>query len=212
MCRTKHRHILDTVCTLLISAKCPERFWGEAAFTAVYTINQHPTPILNNKSPYEVLHGVSPAYELLKVWGSACFVQLQSHERTKLEPRSRLCCFLGYGIEHKGYRCWNPISQRLHISRQVSFWEYVPFSYISKFRESPNSTPPFTPFFTDASVPWTHSCLMSDRLRLLFHHLLSLSLLQSLLFLHRLPLLTSLITIKHLFHLHNLHPRYLLNL
>ena len=67
----KHRHILDTVRTLLISVKCPERFWGEASFTAVYTINRHPTPILNNKSPYEVLHGVSLAYELLKVWGSA---------------------------------------------------------------------------------------------------------------------------------------------
>ncbi|KAJ9545133.1 hypothetical protein OSB04_024840 [Centaurea solstitialis] len=85
----KHRHILDTVRTLLVSAKCPERFWGEAAFTAVYTINRHPTPILQNKSPYETLHGVSPAYELLKVWGCACFVQLQPHERTKLEPRAR---------------------------------------------------------------------------------------------------------------------------
>ena len=70
----KHRHILDTVCTLLISAKCPELFWGEGAFIVVYTINRHPTPILNNKSPYKVLHGVSSAYELLKVWGSPCFV------------------------------------------------------------------------------------------------------------------------------------------
>ncbi|KAJ9563192.1 hypothetical protein OSB04_008352 [Centaurea solstitialis] len=60
----KHRHILDTVRTLLVSAKCPARFWGEAAFTAVYTINRHPTPILHNKSPYEVLHGVLPAYDL----------------------------------------------------------------------------------------------------------------------------------------------------
>ena len=31
----KHRHILDTVRTLLISSGCPERFWGEAALTAV---------------------------------------------------------------------------------------------------------------------------------------------------------------------------------
>ncbi|KAJ9558092.1 hypothetical protein OSB04_012706 [Centaurea solstitialis] len=102
-------------------AKCPERFWGEAAFTAVYTINRHPTPTLKHKSPYEVLYGVSPAYELLKVWGCACFVQLQSHEYNKLEPRGRLCCFLGYGIEHKGYCCWDPISKRLRISRHVTF-------------------------------------------------------------------------------------------
>ncbi|KAI3703060.1 hypothetical protein L6452_28815 [Arctium lappa] len=62
----KHRHILDTVRTLLISAKCPERFWGEAAFTAVYTINRHPTPLLKHKSPYEALYNIIPAYELLK--------------------------------------------------------------------------------------------------------------------------------------------------
>ncbi|KAI3678432.1 hypothetical protein L6452_37724 [Arctium lappa] len=145
----KHRHILDTIRTLLVSAKCPERFWGEAAFTAVYTINRHPTPILKNKSPYEAIYDISPAYELLKVWVSACFVQLQPHEHTKLEPRSRLCCFLGYGIEHKGYRCWDPISQRLRISRHVTFWEHVPFSSISKFCESPTFT---APFFTDVSV------------------------------------------------------------
>ncbi|KAJ9543849.1 hypothetical protein OSB04_023556 [Centaurea solstitialis] len=112
----KHRHILDTVRTLLISTKCPERFWGEAAFTVVYTINRHPTPTLKHKSPYEVLYGLSAAYELLKVWGCACFVQLQSHEYNKLEPCGYLCCFLGYGIEHKGYRCWDPISKRLRIS------------------------------------------------------------------------------------------------
>ncbi|KAJ9535505.1 hypothetical protein OSB04_un001367 [Centaurea solstitialis] len=142
--------IIDTICTLLISAKCPERFWGEAALTAVYTINRHPTPILQNKSPYEVLHGITPAYELLKVWGSACFVQLQPHEHTKLQPRSRLCLFLGYGIEHKGYRCWDPISKRLRISRHVTFWEHVPFYTMPNSNsETPIST---VPFFTDPSV------------------------------------------------------------
>ncbi|KAJ9537493.1 hypothetical protein OSB04_030226 [Centaurea solstitialis] len=133
----------------LSPAKCPERFWGEAAFTAVYTINRHPTPVLQHKLPYEVLHGVLPTYELLKVWGCACFVQLQPHEYTKLEPRGRLCLFLGYGIEHKGYRCWDPISKRLRISRHVTFWEDVPFY------DMPNSEPSIThhtPFFTDPSL------------------------------------------------------------
>jgi len=34
---------------------------------------------------------------------------LPPHERTKLETWARLCCFHGYGIEHKGYRYWDPI-------------------------------------------------------------------------------------------------------
>ncbi|KAJ9551549.1 LOW QUALITY PROTEIN: hypothetical protein OSB04_015594 [Centaurea solstitialis] len=146
----KHRHILDTIHTSLISARCLERFWGEAAFTAVYTINRHPTPILQNKSPYETLHGITPAYELLKVWGCACFVQLQPHEHTKLQPRSRLCLFIGYGIEHKGYRCWDPISKRLRISRNVTFWEHVPFYTMPNSQiETPTS---IVPFFTNSSI------------------------------------------------------------
>ena len=41
--KCKHRHILDSVRVFLISASCPERFWGEAALTAVYTINRLPS-------------------------------------------------------------------------------------------------------------------------------------------------------------------------
>ncbi|KAJ9552004.1 hypothetical protein OSB04_016049 [Centaurea solstitialis] len=136
--------------SLIVFLRSQEHFWGEAAFTAIYTINRHPTPTLQNKSPYETLHGITPAYELLKVWGCACFVQLQPHEHTKLQPRSRFCLFLGYGIEHKGYRCWDPISKRLRISRNVTLWEHVPFYTMPNSHfETPTS---IVPFFTDSSI------------------------------------------------------------
>lgn len=44
------------------------------------------------------LHGVPPDYNMLEVFGCACFVHLLSHEYTKLESRARLRGFLGYGI------------------------------------------------------------------------------------------------------------------
>ena len=65
-------------------------FGGEAVLTAAYTINHSPTPILNNSTPHERLYGSPPDFSSLRVFGSACFVLLQPHERTKLEPRSRL--------------------------------------------------------------------------------------------------------------------------
>ena len=119
--KRKHHHIFDSVRVFLLSASCLEHFWGEAALTVVYTINRLPSSILQNVSPFERLYGTPPSYSSLRVFGCACFVLLQPHEHSKLEPRSRLCCFLGYGIEHKGYRCWDPISQRLRISRHVVF-------------------------------------------------------------------------------------------
>lgn len=100
--------------------------------------------MIENKSPYERLYGVLPNYDLLRVFGCACFVMLQPHERTKLEPRARLCCFLGYGVEHKGYRCWDPISKRLRISRHVVFWEHKMFASLSGFQQSS--------YFTDLGI------------------------------------------------------------
>uniref|UniRef100_A0A2N9EH44 Integrase catalytic domain-containing protein n=1 Tax=Fagus sylvatica TaxID=28930 RepID=A0A2N9EH44_FAGSY len=108
----KLRHILDTVRALTNAASTPVSFWGEAALTAVYTINRCPSPVVQNTTPYEQLFGTAPNYSLLKVFGCVCFVLLQPHERTKLQPRSQLCCFLGYGLEEKGYRCYDPVAKR----------------------------------------------------------------------------------------------------
>ncbi|KAL0554223.1 hypothetical protein IC582_008140 [Cucumis melo] len=132
----KHRHILDSVRALLLSVSCPEKFWGEAALTSVYTINHLPSSVLQNISPFERLYGTPPNYSNLKVFGCACFVLLHPHEHIKLEPRARLYCFLGYGTEHKGFRCWDPLSNRLRISRHVTFWEHTIFSHLSSFHTS----------------------------------------------------------------------------
>jgi transposase InsO family protein len=109
----KLRHILDIVRALTNVASTPISFWGEAAFTAVYTINRCPSPVIQNTIPYERLFGTAPNYSLLKVFSCVCFVLLQPHERTKLQPRSQLCYFLGYGLEEKGYRCYDLVAKRL---------------------------------------------------------------------------------------------------
>ena len=105
----KLRHTLDIVGALLLSTSVPIPFWGEATLTVVYTINRLPTLILDNCTPHKKLFGSVPSYHHLRAFGSTCFVLLQPHERTKLKPRSRLCYFLGYGVEQKGYQCYDPM-------------------------------------------------------------------------------------------------------
>lgn len=61
----KHRHILDTVRALLLSTSILEHFLGEAALTAVYTINRVPSPTTLNKSPYELLYDSPLDYQSL---------------------------------------------------------------------------------------------------------------------------------------------------
>ena len=112
---------------LLLSLLLLLSFGGEAALTAVYTINRCPSPIVHNQTLYDLLFGSSPSYDLLRVFGCVYFVLLQDYERNKLQSHSRLCCFLGYEIGQKGYRCYDPISKRLCVSRHVVFWEHKMF-------------------------------------------------------------------------------------
>uniref|UniRef100_A0A2N9HTD6 Integrase catalytic domain-containing protein n=1 Tax=Fagus sylvatica TaxID=28930 RepID=A0A2N9HTD6_FAGSY len=168
----KLRHILDTVRALLLSSKVPVPFWGEAVLTAAHAINRIPSPTISNQTPYERLFGSPPHYQHLRSFGSACFVLLQPHEHNKLEPRSRLCCFLGYGETQKGYRCYDPIAHRLRISRHVVFWEHRLFTEVSQFRPSfslsslsdlfPEVSPPSLESFppspeVSTSIPQTES-------------------------------------------------------
>ncbi|RVW98117.1 Retrovirus-related Pol polyprotein from transposon TNT 1-94 [Vitis vinifera] len=149
----KLRHILDTVRALLLSAKIPAPFWGEASLHAVHAINRIPSTVIHNQTPYERLFGSPPNYHHLRSFGSACFVLLQPHEHNKLEPRSRLCCFLGYGETQKGYRCYNPVSHRLRVSRNVVFWEHRLFVELSHFRSSLTNSSILEIFPDESLVP-----------------------------------------------------------
>uniref|UniRef100_A0A2N9GK30 Integrase catalytic domain-containing protein n=1 Tax=Fagus sylvatica TaxID=28930 RepID=A0A2N9GK30_FAGSY len=63
----KHRHIQEMARALRLHANLPKVFWAEAANTAVFLINRLPTPLLDNVSPLEKLHGYPPKYNLLKI-------------------------------------------------------------------------------------------------------------------------------------------------
>ncbi len=76
----KLRHILDVMRTLLISSSIPERFWGKAALTTVYTINRILSPTIHKKSPFELLYDKLPDYSSLRVFSCVCFASLPSHE------------------------------------------------------------------------------------------------------------------------------------
>ena len=115
----------------------------------MFTINRLPSSVLENISPYERLDKIPPHYTLLKLFSFACFVLLQPHEFKKLEPPARVSFFLGYGIEQKGYRCWNPVPNRIGISRHVIFWKHIKFSSLSRFEVISSSE---VAFFSNPSV------------------------------------------------------------
>jgi hypothetical protein len=50
-------------------------------------------------------------------------MHIPDEERTKLEPKSRKCIFLGYDMESKAYRLYDPEARKVRLSRDVVFQE-----------------------------------------------------------------------------------------
>ena len=108
MAEHKHRHLVETGLTLLVHAKMPPTYWAEAFHTANYLISRLPTKVLKLVSPYTKLFQRDPTYEILKVFGCACFPYLRPYNNNKLPFRSCKCIFLGYSLNQLGYRCLDP--------------------------------------------------------------------------------------------------------
>jgi len=49
----------------------PLKFWDEAFLTAVFLINQLPSKVINNETPFARLLGQDPDYTLLRTFGCA---------------------------------------------------------------------------------------------------------------------------------------------
>jgi hypothetical protein len=63
------------------------------------------------------------------MFGCACWPNLRPYNAHKLVFRSKRCLFLGYNNLHKGYKCLEPSSGQVYISRVVIFDEIVfPFA------------------------------------------------------------------------------------
>jgi hypothetical protein len=89
----------------------------------VYLLNRIPTKTISVACPHVALFGSAPSYEHLRVFGCACYPNIISTAPHKFAPRSTRCVFLGYSVDHKGYRCLDLSTDCLIVSRHVVFDE-----------------------------------------------------------------------------------------
>ncbi|KAB2634462.1 S2-RNase [Pyrus ussuriensis x Pyrus communis] len=92
-----------------------------------YLINRLPSRVLDTKSPSEVMQNKKINLSHLRIFGCTCYVHIQSHHRDKLDPKAVKCVFMGYSSTQKGYKCYNPCSRKMFVSRDVRFDENQPY-------------------------------------------------------------------------------------
>ena len=74
---------------------------GRGCSYFIYLINRVPSSVISGISPFERLYKSVPKYFELRIFGSTCFVHLPKIEQNKLNKKSAICVFLGYGINQK---------------------------------------------------------------------------------------------------------------
>ncbi|KAH9698769.1 hypothetical protein KPL71_024127 [Citrus sinensis] len=97
-----NRTLTERIRAMLRTAGLPNSFWAEAM---------------------EMWTGKPVDYSYLHAFGCPVYVMYNAQERTKLDPKSRRCIFLGYPDGVKGYRLWNLTAHKIVISRDVIFVE-----------------------------------------------------------------------------------------
>lgn len=125
----------------------------------MYTINRLPMLVLDEVFSFEILYGKSPTYAMFRTFGCSCFLYLRDYAKHKFEPRSLLCIFLIYNFSYKGFRCLDPTTHRVFVTRHARFDETI-FPSLSSNMQPSQALSDFIslhdPYKSNSSLPGTN--------------------------------------------------------
>jgi transposase InsO family protein len=121
-----NRTLMDRVRAMLLEARLPKDLWGEAIVTANHVRNRSPSTE-KTKTPWELFYGTKPDVSYFRVFGSAAYVHVAKHRRSKLDAQSVKGILVGYNPSSKAYRVLLE-DRSIVISTDVIFEESSPTS------------------------------------------------------------------------------------
>lgn len=99
-----------------------------------------------------------PDYSFLRTFGCLCYPWLRPYTKHKLQPQSIPCVFIRYHPSVKGYRCLDPVSGKIYLSRHVVFDEQCfPFSSTPISSSAPSVAQLHSFFWSSLSSSMSHS-------------------------------------------------------
>jgi hypothetical protein len=115
--------VVATARSMLKAKGLPGWFWGDAVNAAMYVLNSCPTKSVDGMTSFEAWHGRKPVVHHLRTFRCIMYVRNTMPHLKKLEDSGRKMIFVGYKSGSKVYRAYDPITKRVHVTRDVVFDE-----------------------------------------------------------------------------------------
>ena len=136
----------EGITSMLNEARLPGSFWGDALGAFIHTLNRSPTSSLRGVT-HEAWFNRKPSVSHFRVFGCQAYVHVQKTKRKSFESKTRCGIFIGYPPDFKGWKVYDPLTQKTLISRDVIFDEHT-----MPGTKSGLSNPPYVPSHLN-SVP-----------------------------------------------------------
>ncbi|MCO5570287.1 hypothetical protein L7F22_024005 [Adiantum nelumboides] len=119
----KNRSLMEMARCMLKAKSLPHKLWMEAVACAAHVLNRCPTRALKTITPYESWYEGKPSVSYLRIFGCLAYAHIPQQLRGKLDDKAVRCIFVGYSSGSKGYRLYNPATNKIFESRDVIFGE-----------------------------------------------------------------------------------------
>ncbi|KAL8097202.1 hypothetical protein AgCh_030354 [Apium graveolens] len=148
----RNRTMMEMARSLLREMKLPNYFWGEAVRHAIYLLNRLSTRAVSGITPYEAWCKRKPHLEHIRVFGCLAYMKVPTVNLKKLDDRSLPVIHLGKEPGTKAYRLYNPVSNTVHVSRDVFFVERKSWCWNSEEEPQQNMTSTFSVTYGEAPI------------------------------------------------------------
>lgn len=115
-----NRTLIEKAKAMIFDSGLHLKFWAEAVNTAAYLVNRSPARA-TGKPPQELWLGTPVQFQHLQIFGVDAMAHVPKANRRKLDPKSKSMIFVGYCENSKGYRLYNPDTDKIVVSRDVVF-------------------------------------------------------------------------------------------
>ena len=123
-----NRTICEAARSMLHLHDLPLKLWAEAVHVAVYLLNRTINKQVGYTTPFELWFKTKPIVSHYKTFGTMAYIFIDKSLRTKFQSKGTPVIFVGYSATSKGWRFWNPLTDRVSESSDVIFDEATAYS------------------------------------------------------------------------------------